>query len=87
MTEQHSTRPQTNSLLYLASSIPAGARGILGRGDPTHLVTYSYSLGQGKVVYSTIPLDFYLGGSGDPTVVASMRNYAANVVAYGNEIR
>ena len=71
----------------LASSIPAGARGILSQTDPSHLVTYSYSFGQGKVVYSTIPLDFYLSGSGDPTLNNTMRNYAANVVAYGNEIR
>jgi hypothetical protein len=71
----------------LSSSIPAGGRGILSQGDPTHLVLYSYSFGQGKVVYSTIPLDFYLAGSGAPTVNTNMRNYAANVVAYGNDIR
>jgi hypothetical protein len=71
----------------LASSIPAGARGILSTGDPTHLVTYSYAFGAGKVVYSTIPLDFYLQNSGSPTVNASMQRYAANVVAYANDLR
>lgn len=69
----------------LASSLPAGARGILSQTNPTRLVLYSYTFGQGKVIYSTIPLDFYLGGSG--TLNTNMRNYAANVVAYGNEIR
>jgi hypothetical protein len=68
-----------------ASTIPAGARGILSTGNPTHLVVYSYPFGLGKVIYSTIPLDFYLGGSG--TLNVNMRNYAANVVAYGNNLR
>jgi hypothetical protein len=69
----------------LSSTIPAGARGILSTGNTTHLVLYSYPFGQGKVVYSTIPLDFYLTGSGG--IFTNMRNYAANVVAYGNDIR
>jgi hypothetical protein len=37
------------------------------------------------VIYSTIPLDFYLGGSGG--IFTNMQNYAANVVAYGNSVR
>lgn len=71
----------------LSTSMPAGGRGILGRTDPTHLVLYSYPFGQGKVIYSTIPLDFYLAGSGAITLNANMRNYAANVIAYGNDLR
>ena len=71
----------------LADSIPAGAKSLLSTGDPNHLVTYSYSFGLGKVVYSTIPLDFYLEGSGSANVNANMRIYAANVVAYANELR
>jgi hypothetical protein len=69
----------------LASSAPAGARGILSTGDPTHWVLYSYPFGQGTVIYSPIPLDFYLGGSGG--IFTNMQNYAANVVAYGNNLR
>lgn len=69
----------------LASSAPAGARGILSTGDPTHWVLYSYPFGQGTVIYSTIPLDFYLGGAGG--IFQNMQNYAANVVAYGNSLR
>jgi len=69
----------------LASSVPAGAKGFLSTGDPTHWVLYSYPFGQGTVIYSTIPLDFYLGGSGG--IFTNMQNYAANVVAYGNSVR
>jgi large repetitive protein len=69
----------------LASSAPAGARGILSTGDPTHWVLYSYPFGQGTVIYSPIPLDFYLGGFGG--IFTNMQNYAANVVAYANSIR
>jgi hypothetical protein len=68
-----------------AGTMPPGGRGILSQGNPLHLVLYSYPFGRGKVVYSTIPLDFYLGGSGG--IFTNMRNYAANVVAYGNDIR
>ncbi len=66
---------------------PAGAHGILSQGNPNHLVTYSYTFGLGKVVYSTIPLDFYLNDSGPANVNANMKIYAANVVAYANELR
>jgi hypothetical protein len=69
----------------LASTIPAGARGILSTGDPTHLVTYSYPHGAGAVIYSTIPLDFYLGGGGVLNV--NMGRYAANVLAYATDLR
>ena len=77
----------SNHGYVLASTIPPGARGILSTGDLTHLVTYSYGFGQGKVVYSTIPLDFYLGGSGSAALNQNMRNYAANVVTYANDVR
>jgi hypothetical protein len=71
----------------LASSIPAGARGILSQTNPAHLVLYSYPFGFGKVIYSTIPLDFYLASFGNGTVNTNMQKYAANVVAYGNSLR
>ena len=70
-----------------AASIPAGARGILSQGDPAHLVLYTYTYGTGRIIYSTIPLDFYLDGAGPPAVVVTMRIYAANVVAFGNDPR
>jgi hypothetical protein len=71
----------------LASSIPPGANGILSQGNPAHLVLYSYPYGTGKVVYSTIPLDFYLAGGGSSTVSQNMKKYAANILAYASSIR
>jgi hypothetical protein len=68
-----------------ADTIPPGARGILSRTDPANLVTYSYQFGAGHVVYSTIPLDFYLGSFG--TLAENMRKYAANVLAYAADLR
>lgn len=71
-----------------AASIPAGAVGILSRGKPAELVLYSYKYGQGSVVYSTIPLDYYLAGNGPAEVSANLRNvYAPNVLAYARELR
>ncbi|MCI0439018.1 MAG: Ig-like domain-containing protein, partial [Chloroflexi bacterium] len=70
-----------------AATIPAGAKGILSRTDPAHLVTYSYPFGSGHVIYSTIPLDHYLNGSGSPTVNENMHRYAANVIAYAQDLR
>jgi hypothetical protein len=71
----------------LASSLPAGGRGILSQTNPAHLVLCSYPFGQGTVIYSTIPLDFYIAGFGVATLDAHMQVYAANVVAYGNSLR
>ena len=71
----------------LASSTPPGAKGILSQTNPAHWVLYSYPFGQGTVIYSTIPLDFYLANFGAPALDLNMQNYAANVVAYANSLR
>lgn len=71
----------------LATTVPAGAQGVLSTGDPSHLVTYSYPFGSGRVVYSTIPLDYYLDGSGPTVVNQNMARYAANVLAYASDLR
>lgn len=60
-----------------ATNLPAGADLILSATTPSHAVTFSYPLDAGFVVYSTIPLDFYLGGSS-----AFKTIYAPNVIAY-----
>lgn len=70
----------------LGSTIPANGTGILGRTDLTHIVTYSYPFNSGSVIYSTIPLDFYLV-SNSPGLFANMQIYAANVIAYANFLR
>ena len=63
-----------------SASLPTGTVSILSRAAPGEVVLFAYPYGTGWVVYSTIPLDFYLGGSGP----ASFRNvYAPNVVAFG----
>jgi len=51
-------------------------------------VLHTYTFGQGRVVYSTIPLDFYLAGSGPFGVSSNFRNiYSPNVIEYGNDLR
>lgn len=71
----------------VAGSVPPGAQGVLSRTAASELVLYSYPFGQGAVVYSTIPLDFYLAGSGAATLNTNMRIYAANVLAWANDLR
>jgi cysteine-rich repeat protein len=63
-----------------AGSLPGAARTILSRTHPGEVVTFSYAYGSGSVVYSTIPLDFYLELS---TYRPNFNLvYAPNVVAY-----
>ncbi len=72
----------------VAGSIPANGVGILSRGNPSELVLYAYRHGKGWVIYSTIPLDYYLAGNGPAGVRANLMNvYAPNVLAYARELR
>jgi hypothetical protein len=72
----------------LADTVPADAQGILSTGTADHWVLYSYGFGAGQVVYSTIPLDFYLAFNGPSGVSSRMRNvYSPNVLAWANELR
>ena len=64
------------------STLPGGATAILTRPDPTQVVDFTYDYGDGHVYYSTVPLDYYLGGAGDPFEDI----YAPNVIAYANSI-
>ena len=61
------------SVATLALGI-GGHRAIFSTGDATHVVDFTYSLGSGHVYYSSIPLDFYLGGGGPNS--AAFLNYA-----------
>lgn len=65
------------------SSLPAGAVNILSRPTSTEVVTFAYPYGAGWVVYSTIPLDYFLDGN-DPAAFRDI--YAPNVVEYGCEL-
>jgi len=67
-----------------AELAPRGATGYLSRNDENHWITYSYPAGAGNVIYSSLPLDFYLL-TGSP---ATMRDiYAPNVLAQGRALR
>ena len=70
---------------YLDSaSLPGGAVNIIERAlAPTQIVLTSYFHGSGSVVYSTIPLDYFLAGLNDPNMSDI---YAPNVVAYAMEL-
>lgn len=66
------------------SSLPPGAIEVLSiGGDPSRAVDFYFGLGAGDVYYSTIPLDFYLGGSGNNPPADNFRNvYAVNEAAF-----
>ncbi len=61
-------------------SLPEGAIVLMTNGNPNQVVTFTYDYGEGTVTYSTIPLDYYLSGSGPATVQDNMEIYAANLV-------
>jgi hypothetical protein len=67
----------------LLATLPGGATGVFSQGDPTHIVDFYFCLGAGDVYYSTIPLDFYLLGSGPSGVQSNMVNiYAVNEATF-----
>lgn len=65
------------------ATLPVGATAIFNRGGALdEIVDFYYAYGAGYVYYSTIPLDYYLGGSGPAAVQANMVNiYAVNEAA------
>jgi hypothetical protein len=68
----------------VAGSLPGDSVQILSRTNRSEIVTMCYGFGAGAVVYSTIPLDFYLDGNGPQPVNDNLSLiYAPNVVAYG----
>lgn len=71
-----------------ALNLPGGATTFLSSGlEAFRAAALSYSHGSGFVFYSSIPLDFYLGGAGnDPPATAMREIYAPNVLAYMERI-
>jgi Ca2+-binding RTX toxin-like protein len=65
-------------------TLPGDADLALSRSNPSEIVTFSYEVGSGNVVYSSIPLDFYLDGFGPFENFSNI--YAPNVVEYGVEL-
>jgi hypothetical protein len=70
------------------SSLPAGAVAVLNRGGaPDEIVDFYYPYGDGWVYYSTIPLDFFLGGAGNNPPRADIVNiYAVNEAEFQAEL-
>ena len=67
-----------------ALSVPNGSIGYLSRNNADHWISYSYPVGFGHVVYSSIPLDFYLLSANPP----QMRDiYAPNILAQARALR
>lgn len=66
-----------------ADTVPHGSIGLLSRNDPDHWTTYAYPYGRGWVLYSSIPLDFYLL-SGNPDIMRDV--YAPNILAEARAI-
>ncbi len=65
------------------TSLPTRAKLILTTTSNDHIVTFCYPVGRGAVIYSTIPLDYYLQGFGtEPPQSAMALTYAPNVVKY-----
>jgi Ca2+-binding RTX toxin-like protein len=63
-------------------TLPEGAIVLLTTGNPDEVVTFAYQYGSGWVIYSTIPLDHYLAGSGTGQLNATMEIYAENLLAW-----
>ena len=70
----------------LQSSLPVDAEFILSTEISTNIVTFAYGFGMGTVVYSSIPLDYYLSGISYSSAAAGMNIYAANIVDYAANI-
>jgi hypothetical protein len=66
------------------TQLPIGGYPIMSMGgNPTNVVCFSYPLGNGLIYYSSIPLDYYLAGSGPFGLMSALTDiYAPNVLAY-----
>ncbi|MEM6616942.1 MAG: tandem-95 repeat protein [Pseudomonadota bacterium] len=63
------------------ATLPQGTEVILTRDNPSEVVTFTFGFGLGSVTYSSVPLDFYLQGTGSPDIDAAMSDYAENLIA------
>ena len=63
---------------YFATTPPASLVGLLWP-SPQSPAAFAYRFGLGWVYYSTLPLDYYLAGTGGATMNANARVYAKNV--------
>ena len=64
-------------------SLPDGAEVILANGSEDQAVTFAFDHGEGRVIYSSIPLDYYLTGRG--SISEAMKAYYANLIDWAAE--
>src|SRR5687767_4161223 len=56
---------------------------LAGGSNDADIVTFGYDYGEGHVIYSPIPLDFYSAGASVGLIQAEAEAYAANVIDCG----
>ena len=71
----------------ISGTLPSDADIILTTGDANHVVTFTYGVGDGHVIYSSIPIDFYLAYNfdntpGTPDIWDLADNYMTNLIDY-----
>jgi len=67
------------------AALPTNARAILSVAT-NQIACFSYPLGAGFIYYSSIPLDYYLAGSGNAITPAVTNIYTPNVISYTHEL-
>lgn len=68
----------------LLNSLPTNTLSILSRPDTTQIVDFTYQYGNGDVYISTIPSDYYIGGTATPAAFKAI--YAPNLVTYATQL-
>ncbi len=68
----------------LLSSLPSTAVSIFSRPDATQIVDFTYQYGNGDIYISTIPSDYFIGGTATPAAFKGI--YVPNLIAYTTEL-
>ena len=73
------------------ATLPVGAEIILTTANPNEVVMFSYDYGAGTVIYSSIPVDFYLDGgasisTGVIALLTAIADYSADLSGFGANI-
>jgi hypothetical protein len=70
----------TSSSHGFVQGLPAGSVALLSRSNPLEYVAFYTQIGDGFLFYSTIPMDYYFDGSGDPDVRAEFEMFFATAL-------